>query len=468
MALSWLPPTAHTDGTLMTDLAGYHIHYGTAPRDYPSTIQVANPGISNYVVQGLAPGTYYFAVSAYDSSGAESQYSPEVVVTLTGASITTGQVTSTETTASTGPVTSTGTVTSSVTPTSTGTATLTTTARSSPGTLADPALSSCTTLGANSISSSANADVGEQNTMSGSPITVGAQSISISAVTVWINGAQAAPNNRFEIAIYTDNGGQPGSLVVASSSRAITPQSWNAVSVSATLNANTKYWLLYNTNATVPSLNEMSLSASSTSTGWYSGMPGSVPFGTWPKTASTGHLQTPQQAYSIYVTYQSASGTLGSRAATPPAIIDGGDEDTMAGSPVTTGAQAVSVSSVTVWINGAQPAPNNQFEVAIYTDSGGRPGSLVAASNAEAITPQSWNTVPLSAVLKAGTTYWLLYNTNATEPSSNEMSLSASTGTTSWYSGNPGSAAFGTWPVTAPAGHFQSPAQLYSIYLNYE
>ncbi|MGH8219553.1 MAG: choice-of-anchor R domain-containing protein [Steroidobacteraceae bacterium] len=456
MTLSWLPPTAYTDGTPMTELAGYHIHYGTAPRDYPSTIQIANPGIANYVVQGLAPGTYYFAVSAYDSSGAESQYSQELTLTLTGASASTG------TGASTAATTSTGTIAS-------------TTAGSSSGIVAAAPAISCaalgttlgTTLGTSSSPASAAVDAGDENTMSGSPITVGGESISVSAITVWISSAEAAPNNRFEVAIYTDNGGQPGSLVVASSAGTITPQSWNIVPLSATLNANTRYWLLYDTNATVPSLNEMSLSASSTSTGWYSGMPGSAPFGTWPKTASAGHLQSPQQTYSIYVTYQSASDTLGSKTATPPATVDGGDENTMAGSPVTTGAQAVSVSSIAVWINSAQAAPNNQFEVAIYTDSAGKPGSLLAASNAQSISPQSWNTVPLSVVLKAGTTYWLLYNTNATVPTSNEMSISPSTSVTSWYSGNPGSATFGTWPLSAPAGHLQSPAQLYSIDLNY-
>ena len=35
-------------------------------------IQVANAGLSSYVVENLARGTYYFTVRAYTSSGAES------------------------------------------------------------------------------------------------------------------------------------------------------------------------------------------------------------------------------------------------------------------------------------------------------------------------------------------------------------------------------------------------------------
>lgn len=70
--LSWTPPTANTDGTALTNLAGYRIAYGTSSTALTSTIQVANPGLSSYTVSNLAPGTYYFAVRAYTSSGTES------------------------------------------------------------------------------------------------------------------------------------------------------------------------------------------------------------------------------------------------------------------------------------------------------------------------------------------------------------------------------------------------------------
>jgi hypothetical protein len=71
-ALYWEPPTTNADGSTLTNLAGYRIVYGAAATQLTQTIQVANAGVSSYVVENLAPGTYYFAVRAYTSKGAES------------------------------------------------------------------------------------------------------------------------------------------------------------------------------------------------------------------------------------------------------------------------------------------------------------------------------------------------------------------------------------------------------------
>jgi hypothetical protein len=73
--LSWTPPTQNTDGTPLTDLAGYTIYYGTDQAALTKTIQVASPSETNYVVGNLTPGTYYFAVAAYTSDGAHSSRS---------------------------------------------------------------------------------------------------------------------------------------------------------------------------------------------------------------------------------------------------------------------------------------------------------------------------------------------------------------------------------------------------------
>jgi hypothetical protein len=70
--LTWTPPTTNTDGSTLTTLAGYRIAYGTSAAHLTQTIQLANAGVSSYVVENLAPGAYYFAVRAYTSSGAES------------------------------------------------------------------------------------------------------------------------------------------------------------------------------------------------------------------------------------------------------------------------------------------------------------------------------------------------------------------------------------------------------------
>ncbi|GMQ87291.1 MAG: hypothetical protein BMS9Abin08_0491 [Gammaproteobacteria bacterium] len=74
-ALSWTPPMTNEDGSVLDDLAGYKVYYGTSSGSYSSSITVNNPGIASYVVDNLLPGTHYFVVTAYDTSGNESGYS---------------------------------------------------------------------------------------------------------------------------------------------------------------------------------------------------------------------------------------------------------------------------------------------------------------------------------------------------------------------------------------------------------
>lgn len=82
VTLNWAPPTENTNGSPLTNLAGYNIHYGTASGDYSQTVSVSNPGLATYVVDDLGPGTYYFSVGAVNATGAESPLSPEVSVTV--------------------------------------------------------------------------------------------------------------------------------------------------------------------------------------------------------------------------------------------------------------------------------------------------------------------------------------------------------------------------------------------------
>jgi hypothetical protein len=77
--LSWIPPTQRTDSTPLTDLAGYRIYYGRMSKTYDYQINVDNPGVVTYVVENLVSGDWYFALSAYDSQGLESDRSNEVL-----------------------------------------------------------------------------------------------------------------------------------------------------------------------------------------------------------------------------------------------------------------------------------------------------------------------------------------------------------------------------------------------------
>ena len=71
-SLMWIPPTQNTDGSTLTNLAGYRIVYGASATQLTQMIQLGNAGMSAYVVENLAPGTYYFALTVLRSSGAES------------------------------------------------------------------------------------------------------------------------------------------------------------------------------------------------------------------------------------------------------------------------------------------------------------------------------------------------------------------------------------------------------------
>jgi hypothetical protein len=80
--LNWTPPTKNTDGSSLTNLAGYRISYGPSASSLTQTVQIANPGLSSYVIDGLTSGTWYFSLRAYTSSGSESSLSNPVSRTI--------------------------------------------------------------------------------------------------------------------------------------------------------------------------------------------------------------------------------------------------------------------------------------------------------------------------------------------------------------------------------------------------
>jgi hypothetical protein len=72
VTLNWEAPTTNTDGSPISDLAGYTISYGTDASALDQTVTVDNPTTTVYTMQNLASGTWYFAVGAYTSTGERS------------------------------------------------------------------------------------------------------------------------------------------------------------------------------------------------------------------------------------------------------------------------------------------------------------------------------------------------------------------------------------------------------------
>jgi hypothetical protein len=70
--LSWNPPTEHTDGTPITNLAGYNIYVGSSADNMDTRIEIKNPGLTAYTVSDLGAGTHYFGITALSSAGIES------------------------------------------------------------------------------------------------------------------------------------------------------------------------------------------------------------------------------------------------------------------------------------------------------------------------------------------------------------------------------------------------------------
>lgn len=76
--VSWTPPTQNSDGSTLTDLAGYRIYYGNSPGSYQDSITINTIAISSFLVENLVVADWYLSMTAFNSSGIESSYSAEV------------------------------------------------------------------------------------------------------------------------------------------------------------------------------------------------------------------------------------------------------------------------------------------------------------------------------------------------------------------------------------------------------
>ena len=84
ITLSWVAPAEREDnsGILLSEIAGYKIYYGATQGQYSNSDTINDGTATGYTFTGLPAGSYYFVVTTIDTEGRESQYSPEVVITI--------------------------------------------------------------------------------------------------------------------------------------------------------------------------------------------------------------------------------------------------------------------------------------------------------------------------------------------------------------------------------------------------
>lgn len=80
VALEWNIPTSYVDGTPTLGPVGFKVYYGTSSRSYTNTVDVKEA--TRCIIGSLSPGNYYFAITAYDTSGIESDFSAELRTTI--------------------------------------------------------------------------------------------------------------------------------------------------------------------------------------------------------------------------------------------------------------------------------------------------------------------------------------------------------------------------------------------------
>lgn len=80
--VSWTKPLTNTDGSKLSNLSGYRIHYGNSLSSLTKNISIGSPATTSASIEGLARGTWYFAVVAYTTAGIESAMSSAASKTI--------------------------------------------------------------------------------------------------------------------------------------------------------------------------------------------------------------------------------------------------------------------------------------------------------------------------------------------------------------------------------------------------
>jgi len=82
IVMVWPAPSGNTDGSTPAEVAGYRVSYGTNAQQLTQSVDVSGAAATTTQISGLPAGTYYVRVQAINASGAASDQTNTVVITL--------------------------------------------------------------------------------------------------------------------------------------------------------------------------------------------------------------------------------------------------------------------------------------------------------------------------------------------------------------------------------------------------
>jgi len=83
--VTWQTPTTNTDGSTLTNLAGFKVLYGTSSSSLTNSTTVDDITARSATISSLSAGTWYFAVRAFNTKNVESSNSNVASKVVSGA-----------------------------------------------------------------------------------------------------------------------------------------------------------------------------------------------------------------------------------------------------------------------------------------------------------------------------------------------------------------------------------------------
>ena len=275
----------------------------------------------------------------------------------------------------------------------------------------------------------------------------------LTTLNAYVDTVGASPTNHGEMALYSDSGGAPHTLLANSSSTVLTASSWNSFSIPSTsVTAGTNYWLVFESdsnttgfanttaNTQYPAVNETHTYSSALPT-------------TWSTTASA--YGNEGSMYASILSSSSGTDSLSSGGNNVATLgkTSGTATDTGDGSYINCSQFTPSVGGTTNYITvalGTTSSSGISYSFGIYTGTSTVPQTKVATSSTGTLnTVQSLQSLPISTTLTAGTLYWLCANSSAASGASSDYTYNPTDGVASWFM----SRTFGSgWPATMGTG----------------